>query len=456
MTVTSKELTMTSKEQAPLEFAPHTIKQDTAIFSDKPIVVLACGIQFGKTMTGAIKTKLAMIRFHDPKDSFIVTAPTYKIMQQSTLPAFLDQVRGLGDFHKGDMVFKMYHGGNCYFRTATDPDSIVGVTNVRFIWGDECGLYPLYFWENMQARAAFKKAQICLTTSPYSLNWLYKEIIRPIMKEGPSARPNVELVRARSDENPFFPKDYYQEKKRTMDPRRFQMMFGGEWTKFAGLVYDCFDDEENTCEPIPLPDGSRMVAGIDWGHTNPFSLTIRAVTPDGVHYQVGEVYETGLTISDMVERAQQKKAVWGIERFYCDPSEPGYIEEFNRNGLTAVAANNDIRVGIDHHYELIKSRKFKLFRGRNKYSLDEYETYRYPDDEDNRGPNQDYRERKPVARNDHAMDSARYCTIHTYRYSLASPVIIEESNKTQKRETYEQRLKRLKSLPMHHLTENWD
>jgi PBSX family phage terminase large subunit len=435
-------------------FKPHSEKQRLALRSEKPIVVLACGIQFGKTITGAFKMKMAMHKYTGDTDNFIVTAPTYKIMQQSTLPAFLAVMENVGDFNKVDMCFRMRGGGTCYFRTATDPNSVVGVTNVRFIWADEAGLYPLLFWENIQARAAFKQAQIILTTSPYTLNWLYTEIIRPIMKGGPNARADVELVRARSDENPYFPKAYYDEKKKTMDPRRFQAMFGGEWNKFQGLVYDCFEYDTNTCDPFPLPSGSRLYAGVDWGYTNPSAITVRAITPDGYHFQVGEIYESHLTIADLVERAKDLKQLWGIERFYCDPSGPGNIEEFCRNGLPAVKADNDIRKGIDAHYELVKTGRFKMFRGRNRYSIDEIEQYFYPQNEDERGPEMDYRERLPVKRHDHLMDTMRYLSIALNRHTSLQPVVAEPQIGKKKQEGYEERYKRLTSLK-NTATEEW-
>lgn len=411
-----------------MEITPHSEKQDIAIFSDKSIVACLTGIQWGKTRVGAIRTKIYMHRFTKPDDTFLVLAPTYKIMQQSTLPAFLQIMDGYGDYSKGNAEFKMHGGGTAYMRTGTDPDSIVGATNVRHIWGDEAGKFSLYFWENMQARAAFKEAPICLTTSPYTLNWIFKEIIRPKMKGRP--RKDVELIQARSDENPYFPLSRYESARETMDPRRFRMMFGGAWEKMEGLVYDCFDEELNQCEPFTLPAGTKVVAGVDWGFTNPFAMTFRAITPDGLHYQIGEVYRTGLTISGMVDVAKKHQTILGIKMFYCDPSAPAYVEEFNRAGLSAVGANNNIRLGIDLHYQLIKERKLKFFRGRNKYSIDEIESYRYPDPNDP-GVDGDIKELNPVKQNDHLADSARYITIHTYSGHTAKPEIVSDSKEFQ-------------------------
>jgi Phage terminase large subunit len=361
---------------------------------------------------------MAMHTYTHKDDNFLILAPTYKIMQQSTLPAFLAVMEGSGVYNKQTAEFKVSGGGTGYFRTATDPDSIVGVTNVRFIWGDEAGKYSLYFWENIQARAAFKEAQIVLTTSPYTLNWIYKEFIRPKMKGQP--RPECDLIQASSWENPYFPKATIDRAKETMDPRRFRMMFGGEWEKVEGLVYDCFDENENQCDAFSLPAGTRFFAGIDWGHTHPFALVIRAVTPDNRHFQVGEVYKSGLTLSQMVEICAQKRSVFNIERFYCGPDQPGNIEELCRNGIPAVAANNSVQLGIDRHYEIIKTRAYKIFRGTSPFTIDEYETYHYAEPEDI-SPDKDRRERGPVKQNDDAMDANRYCTIMTYKGGQKKP-----------------------------------
>lgn len=307
----------------------------------------------------------------------------------------------------------MTHGGTCWIRTNTKPDSVVGITNVRAILCDEAGLYGLYFWENIQARAAFKEAPIRIVTSPYSMNWLFKDLIRPHNKGNKNIVSEVDLVQAKSPDNPHFPMAYYEKKKKTMDPRRFNMIFGGQFDKMDGLVYDCFEDDLNICEPFLLPHGTRFVGGLDWGYTDPFVIAIRAITPDGKHYQVFEYYKSGLTITEMVDMGKRVKSMWPIERFYADPSMPAYILDFNRNGLTTVRATNDIRIGVDRHYELIKSRRYKCFSTACKYTVDEYEQYHYPEFVDLK-PNQDGKDQLPVDQSNHLMDANRYISIATY------------------------------------------
>jgi PBSX family phage terminase large subunit len=385
-----------------LIFKPHSDKQELALTSDKKIVLVSTGIQWGKTMTGAMRLKVAMHQFRSPDDTFILTAPSYKIMKQSSLPAFLKVMQGVGEYNKNDAEFKMFGGGTCYMRTMTEPDSIVGITNVRAIWCDEAGKYSLYAWENIQNRASFKQAPIWITTTPYSLNWVYKELVRQKDK-----RDDLVVIQATSKENPYFPAAEYDRKEKEMAPVRFRQTYGGAWEKMAGLVYDCFSDIENICEPMQLPVGTRVFGGIDWGHTHPFVLLVRAVTPDGYHFQVAEFYKVGMTINDIVNIARQLRNVWDIERFYCGPDRPENIQELNRAGLTAVAANNDVKFGVDKHYELIKTRRYQIFRDTSPHTLDEMETYHWPAIEDVE-PDKNTKDPNPVKQDDDCMDCNRY------------------------------------------------
>jgi len=396
---------------AKLEWEPHSVKQEQAVFSEKPLTVLATGIQFGKTISGAWWLKRRIHKHPDPDYNYLVTAPTYKVLEQATLPAFLKIMEGWGEYSRQRAVFKCYNGPQVYFRTNTEPDSIVGLTNVMGIWGDEAGKYTLYFWENMQGRSSFKKCPVLLTTSPYTLNWIYKDLIRPTLK---GERDDICLIQANSAENKYFPRDEYEKKKLTMDPRRFNMMYGGEWNRMAGLVYDCWDDIHNTIEPFQLPQGTKFYGGIDWGFTDPFVLKVRAVTPDGRHYGVSEFYKSYTTIQDQIMIARQMITVWNVQTFYCDPSEPGLMMEMARAGIPCVAAENDIKLGIQVHYQLIKERKYKEFRGRCPYSQDEREIYHYPDPDDLK-PDQDSKEAIPVDQHNHAMDCDRYISIMTYK-----------------------------------------
>jgi len=350
-------------------------------------------------------------QYHHSSDNFIVTAPTYKILNQATLVAFSKVFEGLGKYDKKDAEFKIRGGGTIYFRTQTDPDSIVGITNTRGIWADEAGKYTKYFWDNIQGRAALKACPICITTTPYSLNWIYKEIINPV-KNG--ERDDVLLIGASSDENPYFDKKTFLQRKAELDPRKFSSMYCGQFEQMQGLVYDCFDEKENIVNEsdVHLPIGTKYYAGVDWGYTEPFVIVVRAVTPVGMHYQVSEYYKSGCTAQEMAEIAKMYSKVYGIQTFYCDPSQPGHIELLNQNGVSAMKANNNVELGIEKHYQLVKTRSYKVIANSSPNTLDEYSTYHWPEPK-SLLPDQTAKKPTPVGQNDHCMDANRYVTIMT-------------------------------------------
>jgi PBSX family phage terminase large subunit len=433
-------------------FKCHSPKQEQLIFSDSAETYAITGIQWAKTTSGAWWMKRHMLSHTDKSDNFIIAAPTYKILQQSTLPAFLRIMDGFGEYFAGSAEFRMKGGGICFMRTGTEPDSVVGITNVRAVWGDEAGKFSLYFYENLISRASFRQAPALFTSTPYTMNWLYKQVLKPY-REG--KLKDTLIINARSCDNPYFPMAEYEKRRLSMDPRRFNAIYNGEFEKMQGLVYNCFEEDLHLVKPHTLPVGTKYYAGVDWGTTHPFVISVRAITPGGDHFKVSEYYKTGHTLLDMIAIAERFKQTWDIQTFYCDPSQPGYIEEFNRHGLSAAPAVNDIRKGIDLQYGLMKSGKYKVFydgTGLNKHFVDELEMYHYPEADD-LGPDDADKEQVPVKQDDHAMDAERYVTIMTYHSGIKKLPHVPGLQKRE--ETHEDRVKRLKRKIGSRKTEAW-
>jgi PBSX family phage terminase large subunit len=403
-----------------MQFIPHSEKQEQALLSDKPLTICATGIQWGKSTVGVVWLKMLMHMHTNRYDNFIITSPTYKVLSQSTLPVFNRFNDGIGKHDKKNECFMIKGGGTVFFRTVSDPDSVVGITNVRGILCDEAGLYSLYAWENIQARASFREAPTMVVTSPYSLNWLYRDYIRKIQSGDEYTIARTHLCQAASFENPFFPKREYEEKQRTMESRRFNMVYGGRFDKAQGLVYQNFEQTKHCLDSIPtFPAGTEFYAGIDWGFSHPFVIVVRAITPHGVHYQVDEFVKTNLMISEKIDAAHKLKTKWPIEKFFADPANPDDIAAFNRAGLRTIGAINDIKPGIEDHWSLIAQDRYYVVKHHNKHTIDEYETYHYPEPRDLRS---DQSERDsdnlPVDANNHTMDANRYLTVHTKNIGL--------------------------------------
>ena len=167
---------------------------------------------------------------------------------------------------------------------------------------------------------------------------------------------------------------------------------------------------------------------------------------------MAEHFKTQQTIDQKVETARRLKDVFGIEMFYCDPARPDDIASFNKAKIPAVGAKNDIRSGIDRHWELIKTRRYKIFRGTSPHTEDEIELYHYPSPRDDANPDKDDTEDDPVDKDNHAMDANRYVTIMTYEGKGRNVPFVPGD---QREEDQYARLERLKRRKVASGSERW-
>lgn len=384
-------------------------KQGKALLSKNKITLCCSGIQGGKTTVGVLWFLKQIAEHGGPGNNFIIGAPSYKILNQSTLPAFFKYSAGAGTYHKVDQEWHAINGSKVFIRTSTDADSIEGITDVKAVWLDEAGKCKIQFWINAEGRAARTNAPIFCTTTPYGMNWPYKLLIKPSQK---GERKDVSYFEWCSVDNPSFPESEYERQKQILDPKTFRRKYMGISERMEGLVYDLTSD--NFCDAFALPKGTRYFAGVDFGFTegHEFALIISAFTPDGGHYDIKEFKRSGLDPNDQVSLARSLRTIYPIEQFYCDPARPDMIAAFNSAGLTACGFQEGregyktIVAGVTKHNELIRSGKYKIFRNTCPQLEDEYETYHWSENEDGT-----IKDEVPVKLNDNLMDARRYLTI---------------------------------------------
>jgi len=385
-------------------------EQERAICSNKRITVMCAGIQGGKTFSGAIWMRKRVAEMTKPDCNFLVTAPTYKMFNQATEPAFLEMFKGLGEYNKTKQNFVMPNNRMVYLRTLHDPNAIEGITRLEGIWGDEAGLYNAKAMVNLEGRSAFRQCPQFYTTTPYSLGYMYQSLYKP-WREG--KRDDVEFIQFRSVDNPYFPKEEFERQKALLDPRVFAMKYEGQFKKMAGLVFMDFDDTLNMTE---VPDHGfnkelyHICGGVDWGYTNPFALTIRAIHKyEPRDYQIDEFYQSGLNPIQKTEIAKKMWDKYNLVEWYADNEAPDMINLFNTSEMPTMGAkkyNGSVVDNIDRHRAIIRTREHKLIRGMCPHTIDEYETYHYKEDD---GKEENTNE-NPVDAQNHLMTANLYAT----------------------------------------------
>lgn len=389
--------------------------QERAVFSKKRITALISGIQGGKTRVGGLWMSRKIAMHDEPKNTFIVAGPNFKLMEKSTIPWMLSLLKGCGTYDRNKYRFNLNGGATLWFGSMTDNDSVEGATNVKGIWIDEAGKLRYQAWINLLARSSFSQCDIFLTTTPYALNWLYKEIYLPWQQ---GTRDDIDVIQFRSCDNPYFPKEEYELQKKLLDPRIFEMKYGGTFQRMAGLVYPELDERNYIENSLPSPQFYNYYAGVDIGFANPFAVVVRAIKKDGTQdIQVAEFYRSFLNPVERTEVIKQMHQVYKFKNIWVDSANPDDIALFVTAGLPAqpvnkasTAGQGSIAFGIQLHQEIIKTKVYRIIPERNPHTLDEYSTYHYEETDDTQEKSI---KEAPVKVKDHLMDANRYVTLMT-------------------------------------------
>jgi phage terminase large subunit len=152
------------------------------------------------------------------------------------------------------------------------------------------------------------------------------------------------------------------------------------------------------CDELPLK--GELFMGQDFGFNVPSALVLCELY-DGAIYVKELLYENRLTTSDLIEKYRDLGVSKTIEIF-CDNAEPKTIEEIQRAGYNAKAADKDVTEGIR------KVKSYPLFITENSVNIvREIKGYKWKTDANGKVV-KDKDKDEPVKMNDHAMDALRY------------------------------------------------
>jgi hypothetical protein len=374
--------------------------QQRAWLSKKRFVCVIAGSQSGKTSFGP-HWLLEEIRRRGPGD-YIVATPTFPLLEAKALPEFKRLFEGqlaLGTYKASPTrQFTFSPAGErkifgaeqdtptiVRFGYAADPDSLESMT-AKAGWLDEVGqkTFKLASWEAIQRRLALHQGRALLTTTPYSLGWLYDLIWLP-WQLAKGNHPDIDVINFDSTMNPAFSKEEYDRIQASMPEWKFDMFYRGRFTRPAGMIYDCFDRAKHTMPRFTIPEHWERFAGADFGGVNTAGLFFaKELTDEGKatgRYIGYREYKAGSRTAKEHATEWRKgeprtPTVYGGAR-----SEGQWRNEFAAAGLPISAPSIiDVEVGIDRVYGGIKQDKFILFDDLHG-TLDQLGTYSRPVDD---------------------------------------------------------------------------
>lgn len=280
---------------------------------------------------------------------------------------------------------------------------IQGVT-LAGVMLDEVALMPRSFVEQALARCSVSGAKLWFNCNPENpRHWFRQEWILQAPKK------NALHLHFLMDDNPSLDERTRQRYKNMYTGVFYQRYILGQWVMSEGLIYDMFDQTENTFQKGEEPVGMRSVAtrtiAIDYGTTNP--MRFLDIWDDGSIVRVCDEYNW-----DSRKEHRQKTDKEYADDFmgfmgenYCavivDPSAASFITELRSRGVYVIPAENEVLDGIRKTSTLIQQRKI-LVCDTCETVLDEMGVYMWDERASLNGKEQ------PVKQNDHSLDALRY------------------------------------------------
>ena len=387
-------------------------KQFEALNFTTQFAAVVCGVQSGKTFVGCHWAGKKITEF--PEKVGAILAPTYKILQQSTLPKFFEIFPELRKYYKSQKgEINLPTGGTVFIRSVDNPLGVEGMT-LSWWWLDEGGQTSLLSWTVLRSRVSMTGGQGLITTTPYNLLWLYTDFYLPWQR---GLDPSLSVFTWKSIDSPYFSKEFYEAEQRRLRPEEFARRYMGEFKKMTGLVYDL--PEERIIDPKDIMKAAEArIVGVDWGFRNPAAIIV-CYFHDKEWYVVDEWKKAERTTAEIIQVIKNLLTEHRATLVYPDPAEPDRIEECRQAGIPVMEVAKDIKGGVSHIQQLIREGRFRVFNTCPE-TISEISMYHYPEEEEDKAAKD-----LPEKFNDHLMDAMRYA-IYSYAPISREPIQASE------------------------------
>ncbi len=390
--------------------------QRRAWHSKKRIILVLAGVRSGKTTFGPIWLYREMQRC-GPGD-YLVAAPTYPLIDKAAGPEIkhiFGRIFQIGTMRTAPWQFTISdeaakemwddesgRPSRIIMGHADDPESLAAMTG-KAAWLDEAGQkrFKQESFEEVQRRLSIDEGRLLLTTTVYNLGWLKSLIYDPWIASGKN-HPYIDVVQFTSLMNPAFPREEWDRAKATLPTWKFNMMFRGEFSRPAGLIYDCFEEAMQKVQPFPIPATWRRYLGLDFGGVNTAGVFF-AEDPATKHWYAYREYHAGQRTAREHVQALRAGEPPNLTTFGGAGSEDNWRREFTAAGLYVGEPDvKEVEVGIDRVYGAIKRGELFVFSTLTGL-LDELATYSR--ELDDRGEPTERIEDKDTY---HHLDACRY------------------------------------------------
>ncbi|QDP55030.1 MAG: putative terminase large subunit [Prokaryotic dsDNA virus sp.] len=373
-----------------------------------------CNIQFYQTLNSKARIKVHQGGTRSGKTYAIVQYLIYKMtttndpitisIVRQTLPSlkrsvmrdFISIATKLGIYYKGihnkaDNTFK-YNGSTIQFISTDDPQKIRGAKhNICFLNESNELLFESFRQLNMRTID-----EMIIDFNPSDpIHWLYNEVIE---------RDDCDLFITTYKDNKFLPSELVKEIERIKDRDPDYWRVYGQGQRAVFSQRQIFSNWKS----IPFdqfPQFDEITLGLDFGFTNDPAAILSVGRIKDKLFVHELLYKKGMTNRDISNFLKENKLDQTL--CYCDSAEPKSIEELRQMGILAKGAikgPGSISAGIS----MLK--EFEIFISNESTNLKrEQYSYYWQQLKDNTIIN------KPIDKNNHLIDSLRYCVYSKFK-----------------------------------------
>ena len=406
-----------------INYRPHE-GQEMFHRSEARFKLLVAGARFGKSLAAAREVEPLILNCDPPTRGWIV-GPNYAVGEKEFRYIWNDLVVKMGlpvrrsadNPRAGNMFIHFEWGSEVIVKSADNPPGLLGEELDWLILSEAAKVSETVFERYLFARLGSREGRLIIPTTPSGFDWVYRKFL---LGQDP-AFPEWESWQFPTSANPYHPEGEIEQARRNLTEEAFAEQYLGEFVHFTGRVYKEFSRAIHVTSDLPA-SFQRVVAAVDWGYTNPCAMVVVGVDGDGRFYVLDEFYGRRVLVrTQLTEVAKDFRDRYGVECFFCDPSEPAYIAEFNAEGLRACPAKNDVVSGIAKVAEMLKvrgdGRPRVFFSPRCTNTLREMEGYRYPERKSD-APDSEV----PLKVEDHAVDALRYAIFSVSQSTIKAEV----------------------------------
>jgi hypothetical protein len=410
------------------DYIPHR-GQEKVHFPEEyaPYRVYVCGRRFGKTLSAAKELEVTMSL---PETRSWIVAPNHNLTDlvfrevwKTCVHNEKMDIRSKSN-RKGEKYLETAWGSTLHAKSAENPDSLIGEGLDKVVMDESARMKKIIWDELLQPTLADRRGEGIFITTPKGYNHIYDKY--KLGQVGHKEKdPDWYSYQAPSWVNQHvFPggkrDKFLRSVKRNLTKESFDQEYGAKFTTYAGKVYP-FDRYMDTGN-FPYNPDLPTYCSIDFGYRMPAVGWYQTDSRDHI-FKIDEIsHETNIKTEVLARRVLAKP--YRVVKYFGDPagtsiggSGLGDIEIFRRHGIKVHykrdKVSKDISAGVEHVRSFMESadgeRKFHVDK-KCVNSIDDYEAYRYPEDE-----GKDLK-LKPVkdGLHDHTCDETRYFIINRF------------------------------------------